>query len=76
MIKWMKAEEVAKHLKVSISTVYKLARQKEIPAVKIARSWRFSCSHIDEWLLESMEGKLPSQKKASFHKDDGQLSLF
>lgn len=76
MIKWMKAEEVAKYLKVSTSTVYRLARQKEIPAIKIARSWRFSRSHIDEWLLKNMEGKLPSQKLVSSNKDDNQVSIF
>ncbi|MBU0566642.1 helix-turn-helix domain-containing protein [bacterium] len=76
MIKWMKADETAKYLKVSKSTIYKLARQKEIPAAKIARSWRFSRIHIDHWLLENMEGRPSSLKKSLSDKDDNQLSLF
>ncbi|MFP5328264.1 MAG: helix-turn-helix domain-containing protein [Acidimicrobiia bacterium] len=36
------AEQAAQLLKVSTKTVLRLARQGELPAHKVGRSWRFS----------------------------------
>lgn len=43
-------EELAKYLKISRSTLYKLVRSRRIPGRKIGRSWRFHKSTIDRWL--------------------------
>lgn len=42
--------EVADYLKVNERTVYKLAQENAIPAVKVANQWRFRKSMLDAWL--------------------------
>jgi len=44
------AEEVYKYLKIPRSSLYKLAEDKEIPAFKVGRHWRFKKSKIDAWV--------------------------
>lgn len=46
----MTVEEVAKYLRVSRSTVYRLLRDREIPASKVGGYWRFRRHVIDTWL--------------------------
>jgi excisionase family DNA binding protein len=41
-------EEVAKLLKIAPATVYRMARNGKIPAVKIGRVWRFSSRKLNE----------------------------
>lgn len=43
-------EEVYKYLKIPRSSLYKLAEDKEIPAFKVGRHWRFKKSKIDAWV--------------------------
>jgi excisionase family DNA binding protein len=42
--------EVAKHLRVHPSTVYKMAKRGELPGFKIGSDWRFDRAQIDEWI--------------------------
>jgi excisionase family DNA binding protein len=46
----MTLEETARYLKIGKSTLYKMAREGKIPAVKIANQWRFRKEDIDKWL--------------------------
>jgi excisionase family DNA binding protein len=46
----MTAREVADLLSMPVSTVYHLARQGEIPARRLGRSWRFLRPRIEELL--------------------------
>ena len=49
--------EIAKYLKVTEKTIYKLAGAKKIPAFKVGGSWRFSKTDIDRWITqESLKG--------------------
>lgn len=43
-------EELARYLKISVASVYKLARAGEIPAFKVLNKWRFHRREIDELL--------------------------
>lgn len=45
----MTVAEVAEYLRLGEATVYRLAQDGEIPAVKVGRSWRFKKGLIDEW---------------------------
>ena len=45
----MTVEEVAEYLRLNEMTVYKLAQEGKIPALKIGRIWRFRKDLIDEW---------------------------
>lgn len=41
--------EVAEYLRIHPSTVYRLLKQKQIPAFKIGSDWRFNLTSIDQW---------------------------
>jgi excisionase family DNA binding protein len=45
----MTTKEVAEYLRLAEATVYKLARDGNIPAMKLGRAWRFKRDLIDEW---------------------------
>ena len=59
----MTLEETAKYLKIGKSTLYKMAREGKIPAVKIANQWRFRKEDIDKWLQEIRNKKVLSNKE-------------
>ncbi len=44
--------EVAKLLRLSPQTLYKMLEQKSIPAVKVGSQWRFERDKIRVWLAE------------------------
>jgi excisionase family DNA binding protein len=43
-------EELSDYLRISKSTLYKLAQEGKIPAQKVGRHWRFRKEAIDRWL--------------------------
>jgi len=59
----MTLEETAKYLKIGKSTLYKMAREGKIPAVKIANQWRFRKEDIDKWLQEIRNKEILSKEK-------------
>ncbi len=48
----MTLEEVSRYLRLSKSTVYRMANEGRIPVSKIGRRWRFRKDVIDAWLSE------------------------
>lgn len=50
-------KQVAEYLQVNKMTIYKLVRQKRIPAFKVASEWRFKRDLIDLWLMNQLKGK-------------------
>lgn len=47
-------EELAAYLKISKSTLYKLAQNGEVPGQKVGKHWRFRRDIIDQWMAEGM----------------------
>ena len=47
--------ELAEYLKISQSTLYKLAQEGKVPGQKVGRHWRFRKETIDRWLDENRE---------------------
>ncbi|MBC7091933.1 MAG: helix-turn-helix domain-containing protein [Nitrososphaeria archaeon] len=45
-------EELAKYLKISKHTLYKMLEKSKVPGFKIANQWRFKKSDIDRWIEE------------------------
>jgi excisionase family DNA binding protein len=43
--------ELAGYLKISKSTLYKLAQEGSLPGVKVGRHWRFHRHAVDRWLM-------------------------
>ena len=47
---WLSADEIAAHLGVTKDTVYAWIAEKQMPAHKVGRLWRFQASEVDEWV--------------------------
>jgi excisionase family DNA binding protein len=47
------AKECAEYLRISIATIYRLLKDRQLPAFKVGREWRFNVEMIDEWRLRS-----------------------
>lgn len=45
-------DELSSYLKVSKSTLYKLAQEGKVPGQKVGRHWRFHRATIDLWLSD------------------------
>jgi excisionase family DNA binding protein len=48
--------EVARYLRVHPTTIYRLLRQKRIPAFRVANDWRFNTEEIDRWIKVQQRG--------------------
>ena len=59
MPSFMNVAEVARYLRVSEKTVYRLLEHGVLPAVKVDEQWRFDKNSIDRWLRSS--SSLPSK---------------
>ena len=46
----MTIAELADYLKLSKSTLYKLAQEGKVPGQKVGKHWRFHKSAVDRWL--------------------------
>lgn len=53
----MTIEDLARYLKLSKSTLYKLAVQGKLPGQKVGRHWRFRKESIDAWLDANSQDK-------------------
>ena len=42
--------EVARFLRVPVSTVYRLARIRQLPSSKVGKHWRFVRQEIENWM--------------------------
>ena len=71
MKEWLTLEDLTGHLKMSRATLYKMAQQGKIPAVKVGRGWRFDREAVDQWL----EGRGPKHRSQEFPWQDC-LDLF
>jgi excisionase family DNA binding protein len=47
--------EVAKYLRVTTKTIYRLLKNGDIPSMRVGHLHRFSREQIDEWLLNSVK---------------------
>ena len=46
----MTIQDLSEYLKISRSTLYKLAQEGALPGTKVGRHWRFHKDAIDEWV--------------------------
>jgi len=48
--KWVDTKTVAEYLNINKQTVFAWIAKKNLPAVRVGKSWRFKLSEIDAWL--------------------------
>ena len=50
-VRVMTVAELSVYLRVHRSTIYRLLKQRDLPAFRIGSDWRFSVEEIDGWRL-------------------------
>ncbi len=56
------AKDLSKFLRLSESTIYKLASESELPGFKIGDSWRFDLDEVNELIRRRMRVKEMKEK--------------
>lgn len=54
---WVSLDAIARHLDVSKDTVYRWITQRDMPAHKVGRKWKFKVSEVDGWVREGNAGE-------------------
>ena len=55
----MTIDELARYMRVSRFTVYRLVKSRFIPGTKIGRQWRFQKEEIDRWVKDQSRQDRP-----------------
>jgi len=55
--KLLTLEEAAEYLDIHPGTLYRWARARKVPAVKMGRIWRFKKERLEEWFDKQLEGR-------------------
>lgn len=69
------SEEVAELLKVSVSTVEKLAVSQSLPAFRIANEWRFRPRDVEIWIHSQVHAAHCSKDGKAWDRDEGNKQL-
>ena len=56
-------DDLADYLKISKSTLYKLAQEGAVPGQKVGRHWRFHRDAIDGWLKRDVRLDRDTRKR-------------
>lgn len=48
--RWYSTKEICIHLGISRDTLLTWIAEKELPAHKVGRNWKFKPSEVDEWV--------------------------
>lgn len=53
-------KEVADYLRIPVSTIYKLAQDGKVPAIKVGKHWRFMKKDLDLLFEQKREASHPN----------------
>ena len=59
----MTLREVATYLRLHRSTVYRLAREGDIPGFKVGTQWRFNSERLGRWMVGQKAGFAGPERK-------------
>ena len=48
--RWFSVDEIAAYLGIKRDTVYKWISEKQMPAHRMGRLWKFKVSQVDQWV--------------------------
>jgi len=49
--RWLSVDEIAAYLGIKRDTVYKWIGEKQMPAHRMGRLWKFRRDEVDEWVI-------------------------
>lgn len=55
--RWLSVDEIAAHLGIKRETVYPWIAQKNMPAHKVGRLWKFKKDEVDDWVRSGRAGE-------------------
>lgn len=55
-VPWFSADDIAAHLGVTKDTSYTWIREKEMPAHKFGRLWKFQATEMGDWVRSGCAG--------------------
>ena len=53
--RWVSLQEVCDYLGVKRHTIMRWIEQRDMPASKVGKLWRFKTAEIDEWVRSGVE---------------------
>jgi excisionase family DNA binding protein len=48
--RWLSVDEICSYLGIKRDTIYKWISEKNMPAQKIGRLWKFKIDEVDKWV--------------------------
>lgn len=52
--------ETCQYLKITTRTLYRYIQNRQIPAFKLGKEWRFVRSDLEQWIRDRTRSALPS----------------
>jgi len=59
--KWLSVDEIADYLGVKRDTIYNWISEKNMPAHKVGRFWKFRKDEVDTWIRSGGAGDTQNQ---------------
>jgi excisionase family DNA binding protein len=56
----MTVSETCRYLKITTRTLYRYIQNRQIPAFKLGKEWRFVRSDLEQWIRDRTRTALPS----------------
>jgi excisionase family DNA binding protein len=53
--KYITVDELSDYLRVHKTTIYRMLKQRKLPAFRIGSDWRFSLETIKQWQLDQIK---------------------
>ena len=61
--RWLSVREIAAYLGVKTETVYTWIAQRNLPAHKVGRLWKFKAEEVDAWVRAGRSGHAARQHR-------------
>jgi len=61
--RWLSVDEIGAYLGIKRDTVYKWIKEKEMPASKMGRLWKFKKAEVEEWVRQGGASDTKSDDK-------------
>ncbi|MFC1896933.1 helix-turn-helix domain-containing protein [Thermodesulfobacteriota bacterium] len=66
--RWLSVDEIAAYLGIKRDTVYKWISEKQMPAHRMGRLWKFRKEEVDEWVKTGGAGDNEQGRRAAGRK--------
>ena len=68
--RWLSVDEIGEYLGIKRDTVYKWIAEKNMPAHRVGRFWKFKKARVDHWVENSGDDTSESDENAQHNAKD------